>query len=62
MEHRQDTWTSRVDDRPETCIEVRTSRRSYSVIGPGRVTWERGEKVVSIEAKATGRAAGTSSR
>ena len=62
MAHSQDTWTRRVDGRPETYIEVRTSRRSYSVVGPGRVTWENGEKVVSIEAKAKGPAAGTSSR
>jgi len=58
MTLRQDTWTR----RPGTYIEVQTNKRSYGVIGAGRVTWERGEKVVSIEVKAKDQAAGASRR
>lgn len=30
-------------------IDVKTSKRSYSAKGDAKVTWERGEKVVSIQ-------------
>jgi hypothetical protein len=58
MAGKQDTWTRRVDGKPETYVEVRTNTRSYGVVGPGRVTWEEGEEVISIEARPKGQAVG----
>lgn len=56
MAGKQDTWTRRPRSASGTYIEVRTDRRSYGVVGPGRVTWEEGEEVVSIEARPKGQA------
>jgi hypothetical protein len=41
--------------RKQPRIEVETNKRSYTVIGSGRVTWEKGEKVIRIEAAADDR-------
>jgi hypothetical protein len=49
----EDSNMSSKNDKP--VVEVHTSKRSYTWLGPRQVTWQKGEKVKSMEAKDRGK-------